>query len=60
MQFRHERLDDDPPNTEHMICLTTDLTGNRRDDVIVGATTPGSAATGPSPRTWGRRRGTRS
>ena len=37
MEFRHERIDDAPPNTEHMICLTTDLTGNDRDDVIVGA-----------------------
>ena len=37
MKFRHEAIDDEPPNTDHMICLATDLTGNGRDDVIVGA-----------------------
>lgn len=37
MEATHERIDDDPPNTDHMICLATDLTGNGRDDVIVGA-----------------------
>jgi hypothetical protein len=37
MDFRHEPIDGDPPNTEHMICLATDLTGNGRDDVMVGA-----------------------
>ena len=37
MTFRHERIDASPPNTEHMICLSTDFTGNGRDDVIVGA-----------------------
>jgi len=36
MEFRHERLDDDPPCTRQMICLPTDLTGNGRPDVIVG------------------------
>jgi len=37
MRFRHECIDPDPPNTDHMICLATDLTGTGRDDVIVGA-----------------------
>ena len=37
MEFRHEPLDEEPPNTQHMICLATDLTGNGRDDVVVGA-----------------------
>ncbi len=37
MRFRHERIDDDPPNDQFMICLVTDLTGNGRDDVIIGA-----------------------
>jgi len=40
MEFRHERIDDDPPNNQHMICLSTDLTGNGRDDVIVGVRDP--------------------
>lgn len=37
MQFRHEPVDEEPPNTNHMICLATDLTGTGRDDVITGA-----------------------
>lgn len=36
MQFRHERIDSDPPCVKLGFCLTTDLTGNGRDDVIVG------------------------
>ena len=37
MEFRHELIDATPPNDEFMICLTSDLTGNGRDDVIIGA-----------------------
>jgi len=40
MEFRHEPIDTEPPNDEHMICLTADLTGNGRDDVLVGARNP--------------------
>jgi len=36
MQFRHERIDARPPCTNLGICLTTDLTGNGRPDVIIG------------------------
>lgn len=36
MDFRHERIDDDPPCGRLGICRTTDLTGNGRQDVIVG------------------------
>jgi hypothetical protein len=36
MQFRHERIDSDPVSTQLGFCLTTDLTGNGRQDVIVG------------------------
>lgn len=37
MEFHHERIDAEPPGESNVICLTTDLTGNGRDDVIVGA-----------------------
>ena len=37
MRFRHEGIDPDPPGTSNVICLATDLTGNGRDDVIIGA-----------------------
>lgn len=37
MEFHHECIDPEPPNTDHMICMVTDLTGNGFDDVIVGA-----------------------
>jgi len=37
MEFRHEVVDPDPPGEDNVICLATDLTGNGRDDVIVGA-----------------------
>lgn len=33
---RHERIDDSPPCGQLGICLTEDLTGNGRPDVIVG------------------------
>jgi hypothetical protein len=36
MEFRHERVDPDPPCGRLGICLPTDLTGNGRPDVIVG------------------------
>lgn len=36
MEFRHERIDSNPPCANLGFCLTTDLTGNGRDDVIVG------------------------
>ncbi|MFC6755697.1 MULTISPECIES: FG-GAP repeat domain-containing protein [Haloarcula] len=34
--FTHQRIDERPPCTKLGFCLTTDLTGNGRDDVIVG------------------------
>ncbi|MFC7008681.1 FG-GAP repeat domain-containing protein [Halalkalicoccus salilacus] len=37
MRFRHERIDSDPPGVKLGFCLTTDLTGNGRDDVIIGS-----------------------
>ena len=39
-RFRHEVIDPAPPTTKLGICLTTDLTGNGRPDVIVGGTGP--------------------
>ncbi len=36
MEFRHERIDSTPPSTQLGFCLTADLTGNGRQDVIVG------------------------
>ena len=36
MRFRHERVDENPPCARLGFCLTTDLTGNGRDDVIIG------------------------
>lgn len=38
--FRHERIDADAPSDRLGVCLTTDLTGNGRPDVIVGAYGP--------------------
>ncbi|VTT88142.1 Gll3447 protein [Halorubrum sp. DM2] len=38
--FRHEVIDSAPPTTKLGICLTTDLTGNGRPDVIVGGAGP--------------------
>lgn len=40
MQFRHERVDPNPPCDHLGFCLTTDLTGNGRPDVIVGGHGP--------------------
>jgi hypothetical protein len=37
MRFRHERIDDYPPAGRMTFCLTEDLTGNGRPDVLVGA-----------------------
>lgn len=37
LQFDHECIDDNPPAAQMSFCLTTDLTGNGRPDVIVGA-----------------------
>ena len=34
--FSHERIDERPPCTKLGFCLTADLTGNGREDVIVG------------------------
>ncbi|MDS0281580.1 VCBS repeat-containing protein [Haloarcula onubensis] len=34
--FNHERIDERPPCTKLGFCLTADLTGNGREDVIVG------------------------
>lgn len=36
LAFRHEVIDPDPPCGKLGFCLTTDLTGNGRKDVIVG------------------------
>lgn len=36
MDFEHVRIDDDPPCGRLAFCLTEDLTGNGRPDVIVG------------------------
>lgn len=36
MNFHHEVIDPDPPCGKLGFCLTTDLTGNGREDVIVG------------------------
>jgi len=36
MNFRHEIIDPDPPCGELGFCLTVDLTGNGRKDVVVG------------------------
>jgi hypothetical protein len=35
LRFRHERIDENPPSGQLSQCLTTDLTGNGRPDVIV-------------------------
>ena len=40
LRFRHERIDASPPSDRLGVCLTTDLTGNGRPDVIVGAYGP--------------------
>jgi hypothetical protein len=37
MRFRHERIDDAPPAGRMTFCLTEDLTGDGRPDVLVGA-----------------------
>jgi hypothetical protein len=37
MDFRHERIDDDPPASRMSFCLVEDLTGNGRPDVLAGA-----------------------
>ena len=37
LRFDHECIDDSPPTARMSFCLTTDLTGNGRPDVIVGA-----------------------
>jgi hypothetical protein len=37
LQLEHENIDDSPPAGQMGFCLTTDLTGNGRPDVIVGA-----------------------
>lgn len=36
ISWRHEIVDSDPPCARLGFCLTTDLTGNGRDDIIVG------------------------
>jgi hypothetical protein len=40
MRFRHEQIDANPPCDHLGFCLTTDLTGNGRPDVIVGGHGP--------------------
>jgi hypothetical protein len=37
MEFRHERIDEATPAGRMSFCLTEDLTGNGRPDVLVGA-----------------------
>ena len=36
LRFRHEQIDSNPPCGKLGFCLTTDLTGNGRQDIIVG------------------------
>ena len=36
LKFRHEVIDADPPGSEHDITLIADLTGNGRNDIIIG------------------------
>lgn len=36
MHFRHERIDDAPPSGRNVVCVAADLTGNGRDDIIIG------------------------
>lgn len=38
--FVHEVIDDAPPTTSLGLCITSDLTGDGREDVIVGGTGP--------------------
>lgn len=40
LTFRHERIDQRAPTDRLTILQTTDLTGNGRDDIIVGGTGP--------------------
>lgn len=40
LDFRHERIDDRAPCSRLTVLQTADLTGNGRDDVIVGGTGP--------------------
>lgn len=40
LRFRHQVIDSAPPTTKLSICLTTDLTGNGRPDVVVGGAGP--------------------
>jgi hypothetical protein len=40
LRFTHDTIDPAPPTTRLGICLTTDLTGNGRPDVIVGGAGP--------------------
>ncbi|MBN2584629.1 MAG: VCBS repeat-containing protein [Planctomycetes bacterium] len=37
LKFRHEVIDADPPGSEHDIVLVADLTGNGRNDIIIGS-----------------------
>lgn len=37
MEFEHERIEESPPANTMAFCLTEDLTGNGRPDVVVGA-----------------------
>ena len=41
VRLNHERIDERPPCTKLGFCLTADLTGNGRDDVIVGGSGEG-------------------
>ncbi len=47
ISWRHEVVDPDPPCARLGFCLTTDLTGNGRDDIIVGGA--GDAFPGKGP-----------
>lgn len=38
MELRHRRIDDNPPCNRMAFCLTPDLTGNGRPDILIGAT----------------------
>jgi hypothetical protein len=47
MDLVHQRIDDRPPSGRMSFCLTTDLTGNGRPDVLVGAVGGNYSATLP-------------
>ncbi len=43
LSFRHEVIDADPPGAHHDITLIADLTGDGRNDIVIGGKRPGGA-----------------